>query len=258
MRHKWPGSCAPSLSENTFPGKGSTAMLRLMQWHSALPVLASGKQMHLISHTQDKLNQLRPLAAALPCGSEAATVPCRIPHSSSPHTEMRWVGGREGGCSLLRWQHCFSCPALLRAHLPGWSPAVAESCGSPMHCCLPQGNRGSPWDQGRRNTLGEGLTSCPQWQNRHCGGTEPHSQPKEHTSANFPQCQLYRLGCFTAVPRISSNRGLTLFCNRKDRAYDWTFIPSSLLIISPGNLNVPLISSFVELNIYTNHIYKYI
>lgn len=214
--------------------------------------------MHLISHTEHEKAQSAE-APGLPHGSVAATVPFRVLHSSSTNTEVRWgwKGGKEDAASsdgsiaspVLHYSEPTSkdCPQLwLRAD------------GSPMQCCLPQGNGRSLWDQGRRNSLGERLTSSPQWQDRHYSGTEPQSQPKEHTSANFPQCQLYRPGCLTAVPRISSKPGLTLFCNRKDRAYDWTFIPSSLLIISPGNLNVPLISSIVELNIYTNHIYKYI
>lgn len=43
-----------SLSEDTFPGRQCTAMLKLAHWSSALPLLASRKQTHLTSHAQHK------------------------------------------------------------------------------------------------------------------------------------------------------------------------------------------------------------
>lgn len=143
-------------------------------------------------------------------------MPSRVSHSSSPHRGERWVGGKKRGCSLLRWQHCFSCPTLLRAHLQGWSPAAAERCWL-TNTVL---SSSSKWREPPRPGQEKQSWRKTDQQDRHNGGTEPHSQPKEHTSANFPQCQLYRPGCFTAVPRIARKPGLTLSCNRKDRAYE--------------------------------------
>lgn len=136
MRHKRPGSCAPSLSENTFPGKGSTAMLRLCTQPCPFWPLESrciSSPTHKI-----KLNQLRPLATALPRGSEAATVPCRIPHSSSPHTEMRcgWEGGKEAAASS---DGSIASPVLHYSEPTSqdgpqlWLRAVARQCTAVFH-----------------------------------------------------------------------------------------------------------------------------
>lgn len=93
-QHKWPGSHLSLLSENTFPGKGSIAMLRLIQWHLALPFQPPGSR--FISSpilNMIKLNQPRPLASLMAlqqplCHSESHTVVLQT---------QRWdVGGREG------------------------------------------------------------------------------------------------------------------------------------------------------------------
>lgn len=120
-------------------------MLRLTQWHSALPLPAFRKQMHLISHIQyDKAQSAEALPAALPHGSETATVPSRISHSSSPNTELRcgWKGEKEDAASS---------DGSIASPVQHYSEPTSKdgpqlrirAVGSPMQCCLPQGNRRS-------------------------------------------------------------------------------------------------------------------
>lgn len=130
-------------------------MLRVMQWHSALPPPASRKQMHLTSHIQHDKAQ-----SALPHGSEAVTVPSRVSHRSPPNTEVRcgWKGGKEDAASS---DGSIVSPVLHYSEPTSKNgPQLRlRAVGSPMQCCLPQGNGRSLWDQDRRNSLGERLTS---------------------------------------------------------------------------------------------------
>lgn len=165
-----------------------------------------------------KLNQLRPLATALPHGSEAATMPSRVPHTSSTHTQRWDVGEREGGKEAAASSDTRIASPVLHYSEPTskdgpqlWLRAV----GSPMQCCLPQGNTGSLWDQGRRNSLGERLTSSPQWQHRHWGGRERHSQPKNIQVQIFLSATFIGLTALLLCQEYPVSRALPFFAIEK-------------------------------------------
>jgi len=72
--------------------------LELTQQHSALPLAASMKQIHLTSYAQLKAQPVMPWATALPCGSEAASLPPQGP-MQQVSSHMGDVGGREATTS---------------------------------------------------------------------------------------------------------------------------------------------------------------
>lgn len=258
--HKWP-SCLSWLSADTFPGRGSTAMLELAQWCSALPLPASKKQTHLTSHTQYKAQPAEAPGYRSPLWLWGSLSAAPGPHSVHLHTHRWDVGGRlqppqRTGSLLLSCPPQNPSPRIFPSW--GWEPWITKvflSCIRKWREPLRPGQEKQPW---RRTSwspvLSDKSDTVVGWPSRCRAAPWPAWGMYK---CKFASVQTLALPSFLLCQEYSVSQALP-FLQQKRSCLQLNVIPSSLLIISPGNLNVPLISVFAELNIYTKHIYKYI